>query len=209
MRPLLVVMLLFTACLSGCAGRGLSAHQCLAGDWFTVGERDGLAGLASTQVLAHQDACGKHGVVPSTAEYRRGWAAGIARFCTPDNGYAVGLSGRSYSGSCPIELEPAFRAAYEDGRVLHRARAEVARLESQLNAAETRRDAIDREITGAVVAQAQPDLTEQERLTLLETTQRLLEERDALDRQLPLIVAELEAAYRYLEQLEPSFADRR
>ena len=195
--------------VAGCASRSLSEHQCIAGDWYTVGERDGLAGASQTRVLDHQNACGRYDVVPDTASYRQGWEAGIERYCTADNGYQQGVSGRGYAGSCPPALDLAFRTAWEDGRSLYLARSAVRKLERQLQQTEERLESIDTELLGTAVAQAQPDLSEEERLALLDKTRQLLEERDRLERALPQLAADLDAAYADLELLEPSIADRR
>ena len=200
------LILVFTALLTGCASRSLTEHQCAAGDWYSIGERDGFAGSNSSRVLDHQNACGRFGIVPDTAAYRQGWDTGIRRYCTADNGYQQGVSGRGYGGSCPAELDPNFRAAWEDGRALYLARTAVNNLQRRLEQIEARRQSIDSELMGAALAQTKPDLTAEERLALVDKTKRLLEERDQLDRELPQVAAELDAAYDQLEQLEPSFA---
>ncbi len=61
MHGSLTVLILTTLVLTGCANRSLSAHQCHAGDWYTVGQHDGQQGADTSRLLAHQDACGRHG----------------------------------------------------------------------------------------------------------------------------------------------------
>ena len=71
-----VSMLLLSACSSN---PSVSESQCIAGDWQTVGYRDGTNGLRSTQLLQHQDACVQYDVIArescSAASRRASWAA--------------------------------------------------------------------------------------------------------------------------------------
>ena len=42
--------------VAGCSGNpSVTESQCIAGDWQTVGYRDGVNGLRSTQLLQHQE----------------------------------------------------------------------------------------------------------------------------------------------------------
>jgi len=118
--------------LAGCAS-SLTESQCLAGDWQTVGYRDGSLGYASTRLLEHQDACVKHGVVPDRAQYMIGWQDGVVAFCTPENGFVQGEGGAGYVRVCPVELETQFLGAYKDGRTLYLAASEVDRLAALLD----------------------------------------------------------------------------
>ena len=64
--------------LSGCAAKpSVSEYQCMAGDWQSIGYRDGSQGLARSQVLKHAEACGEYGVVPDLCTM--GKIIGIAR----------------------------------------------------------------------------------------------------------------------------------
>lgn len=194
--------------LAGCASRSLSEHQCLAGDWQTVGERDGAQGLPATHVLVHQNACGRHQIVPDSTAYRQGWARGVKRFCTEDNGYQLGLSGRANPNICPDTLARAHQQAYFDGRELYLARAEVRRLEAEIERMETRRGKIDTEILASAAAQADPVLSPTDRLALIERTRTLLAERETLDTELPVLRSALDSAYDELDAIEQSVALR-
>src|SRR5262245_23461795 len=119
--------------LAGCASTTLSESQCRAGDWQTVGYRDGADGYASTRLLDHQDACVKRGIVPDRALYMAGWHAGVVAFCTPETGFSQGEQGAGYGRICPVELEPPFLDAYKDGRSLYLASSEVERLSDLLD----------------------------------------------------------------------------
>ena len=76
---------IFAIVLSGCGGgASVSQNQCAAGDWQTLGYRDGVRGYRSTELLAHQDACGKHGVIPDRHGYTGASAAFAYQFDLTD-----------------------------------------------------------------------------------------------------------------------------
>jgi hypothetical protein len=55
-----------TAALSGC--NSMSAQECLATDWRTVGYEDGVNGYAGDRIGRYRNACSEHGVTPNLAE---------------------------------------------------------------------------------------------------------------------------------------------
>ncbi|MFK7915535.1 MAG: DUF2799 domain-containing protein [Pseudomonadales bacterium] len=193
---------------SGCANRSLSEHQCLAGDWRTVGYSDGAAGHAQTRVLTHQNACGRHNVIPDTAAYRDGWNEGIAQFCTPQRGYDRGLAGHSLPMVCPSASRQSYRAAYDTGRELFLARDAVRSLEQQLGSHEHRIDQLGDELIDSTTAQIDPLLTPKERIELVTLSKRLIEERERLHQELPELRRALDDAIIHLESVEQRFAAR-
>ena len=205
---------LFTACLlallttAGCANRSLSAHQCQAGDWQTVGYRDALNGRNQGYLLEHQNACGRHEIVPDAQAYRSGWAEGIREYCQPQRGYDLGISGGRQRNVCPADLASGYRSAYEDGRVLYLARHEVNRLESKIARDQARIDAIGRELIDTATAQVDPTLTTQDRLDLLADSKALMDERDRLADGLPGLAVDLERALAHLDDVQQSLAQR-
>ncbi len=65
-------------------------------------------------------------------DFLSGWRQGIREFCTADNGLRTGLAGRGYNGSCPADLAPAFKAYYNLGKDVRRARSNHERIEKRL-----------------------------------------------------------------------------
>jgi hypothetical protein len=128
----LPVMFAGLLALSGCAS--LSAEECLAADWYTIGIEDGSRGQPLSRVGAHREACAKVGVQPDMARYNDGRAFGLQSFCTRERGYAEGENGRSYSGVCPPHLEPVFMAGYVAGQDRYRIKQDIHRLEGELAA---------------------------------------------------------------------------
>ena len=118
--------------LSGCAS--LSAEECLAADWYTIGVEDGSRGQPVSRIGAHRKACAEVGVQPDMARYDAGRAFGLQSFCTRERGYAEGENGRSYSGVCPPHLEPIFMQGYLAGQDRFRTRQEIRRVERELAA---------------------------------------------------------------------------
>jgi len=192
--------------LSGCNSATVSESQCMAGDWQTIGYRDGANGLPSTQLLEHQDACVRHGAFPDRDQYLAGWNEGIVGYCQADNGFAVGSRGGSYRNVCPQDLAPAFLTAYEEGRALYQVRSEVISLERLIQRKEARFDTVNRELVASGTAQLNEDLTTQERVELLARTQRLMDERSELERELPELADELRYKQGELDALQRSLA---
>jgi len=116
---------------AGCST--LSESQCVASDWQTVGYADGLKGAQSSQLLQHQNACVKYGIIPEREAYLAGWEQGARRYCLPENGFSVGERGAQFSNVCPDELHPSFYAAYQEGRQLYMVRSEIDVLSRQIS----------------------------------------------------------------------------
>ena len=95
MRIIVTPLILLTSAviLSGCGGGAtVSENQCIASDWQTLGYRDGVNGIRSSQLLKHQDACVEHGIIPDRAGYMAGnYMAG--RFGDRMTGDFLGVSG--------------------------------------------------------------------------------------------------------------------
>lgn len=178
-----MAVLLFT--LAGCSSNSVSESQCIAGDWQTIGYRDGANGYRSTQLLNHQNACVKHGVIPDRASYMAGWEKGVREYCEPNNGYDVGERGEGYDNVCPDDMRDAFLAPYHAGRDLYLARCEVRDLEDAISQREYRLDAIKTELVSSTTQQFDPTLTPAARVDLLALMQRLSEEQGRINAELP------------------------
>jgi hypothetical protein len=165
--------------LGGCAS--LSESQCLADDWQTIGYSDGLQGKQTSALLKHQNACIKHGVAPDRDGYLSGWHEGIAQYCQPANGFAVGKRGSGYANVCPEQLQPAFFAAYQDGRQLYLARAEINNLERQIDRSQRQLNKVKSALVEAESLLIDGDLTSQERRQVLEQTKDLAKEQGQLE----------------------------
>ncbi len=204
-----LVSALAVVLLAGCAAKPtVSEYQCRAGDWQTIGFKDGAAGFASTQLLKHQEACGPFAIVPSRDEYLSGWQQGLTTYCTADNGFLMGRSGVGLNAVCNDELREPYASAYSDGRQLYVARRDVQQLSQKLNQQQNRLEAIKQELVGATTSQLVPDLTVEERIQLVAKAESLVEERAAILGDIPRTQAALEQAQNYLDQLDQNLALR-
>lgn len=205
MRATLILALFLV--IAGCGSRPtVSEHQCVAGDWQTVGYRDGSAGYRSTALLAHQDACGEHGIVPDRQSYMIGWEQGVREFCEPNNGFAVGERGQSHNNVCPDDLRGPFLSAYQQGRSLYQARLDVANLEHTLGQRQARLEQVKSEIVSAAAAQFSGTLMPAERMSLLARLQRLHDEQQALEVEIVDLEQERDRKAQDLDQLSQSLA---
>jgi hypothetical protein len=205
MTSRILLLLLLTS--FACAKSGsVSESQCAAGDWQTIGYRDGTVGYRSTRLLAHQDACVPHGVIPDRESYMAGWQQGVIEFCEPNNGFAVGRNGQRYDNVCPGEQRDAFLEAYKQGRTLFLAKAEVLDLERRLHAKRLRLESVKQEIVTSATAQLNPLLTPAQRVELVAQAARLNDERSLLETEIPRLESELALKAEEFEALDQSMA---
>lgn len=203
-RTLATILLAGTAALSGCAS--LSESQCLAGDWQTVGYRDGTNGQDPSALLKHQNACVKHGVTPDRQAYLAGWDRGILQYCQPRNGFALGERGASFPHLCPDTVVDLFEAAYHDGRRIYLARAEIRRLEREIDAREHRLEHLQEAIVTAESRLVEEGLGSNERRRLLEDTKAMSREQGEIAAELKELRIDVALEYQRLQQLRHALA---
>lgn len=204
-----LILLAAALILVGCASKpSVSENQCKAGDWQSIGFRDGAGGFASTRILNHQEACGEFGIVPDRGGYLAGWQDGLMTYCTADNGFQLGLRGRALNTVCSQDLREPFASAHADGRKLYIARVEVNRLSNLLANHDSRLVTIKEEMVGATTAQLAPDLTAEERVRLLAKLEALATERATIKNEIPQIEMSLADAEHHLAMLDQMYAAR-
>jgi hypothetical protein len=108
----LIVSVLVLILGGGCA---LSKQECLRGDWYGIGYKDGSRGKEYDRLLDHEKTCAKYGVLPNEAFYRRGRDKGLVVYCSEQNGYEMGNDIDKYNGVCPPEFEQMFLQGYLRG----------------------------------------------------------------------------------------------
>jgi len=161
--------------VSSCAT--MNQKDCLASDWQAVGDRDGGRGASSLKIDAYTKVCAKAGVTPDAALYAKGRAQGLVRYCTEDNGFYEGRSGRSYGNVCPLPAESAFLDGYADGERVYRATQRLDSARSDLSSADSRADKRARQADGVEDELRNPKLTEEQTRELRDRLQRLRRER--------------------------------
>lgn len=132
---------LLLASLSGCAT--LSDRECLdagATSWEGIGWADGRDGYHPDRRLnMHYEACSKVGISPDRNSYMAGWSRGILEYCTPERGYAVGLSGAGGNPElCPDGTGIIFQANVQLGLRVYEVKREMDLLYSEIEALERR-----------------------------------------------------------------------
>ena len=200
--PMLLAFSLVT--IAGCAS--LSESQCVASDWQTVGYRDGIAGNDSSQLLRHQNACVKHGVIPERESYLAGWEEGVRQYCLPENGFAAGEGGRRYANVCPEEMQSSFHAAYQEGRQLYLAQTEINSLSSAISRHESRLKQIDKELASTEAALVDDATSSLERRELLEKTKDLASEQGQLETEIQEMKVDIALKSEKLKDLRQTLA---
>ena len=190
--------------VSGCAS--LSESQCVASDWETVGYRDGLAGKQSTQLLNHQNACVKHGTVPDRDAYLAGWEDGVRQYCQPSNGFNAGEAGRSFPNVCPDDLQDAYYEAYQEGRRLYMAQAEIDGLNRQIAQKEYRINQLAAELTSAEAELIADETTALQRVRLLDQTKDLAAEQGELEAEIQQLRVDVALKGERLRSLRQTLA---
>lgn len=189
---------------TGCAS--LSESQCVAGDWETVGFRDGLAGKQSTRLLSHQNACMKHGAIPDREAYLAGWNDGVRQYCQPSNGFSNGEAGSSYPNVCPDDLQDAYYAAYQEGRRLYVARTEIDDLNRQIADKEQRIEQLAAETDSAEAELIADGTSALQRVRLLDQTKALAAEQGELDAEIQQLRVEVALKSERLKSLRQTLA---
>jgi len=110
--------------LSGCAT--MNRDECLNADWYLIGYEDGSVGKLTEQIGEHRSACAEYAVVPQMEDYLAGHQRGIRSYCTLENGFRQGRSGRALNSVCQGELRSAFVAGHRQGYEIYR-QAEVVK----------------------------------------------------------------------------------
>ncbi len=198
----LILITVVIALAAGCAGQpSVSENQCRAGDWETLGYRDGSQGQTTSRLLSHQEACGEYGIVPDRVAYMAGWDNGNATYCVPETGFSLGERGRGLTSVCQGVNRSAFVEAYEHGRALYVARDRVQQIDRQIRYDEKRLQSIDREMIEVNAAQLKPELTAEQRVLLVADFKELLDERERIEDELPHLYVELKQAEAQLDYL--------
>lgn len=192
-RIALALMALFA--MQGCAT--MSQEECLAGDWYAIGFEDGAQGRNADRIGKHRKACANYNVTPDLVAYQEGREKGLREFCRPQTGFAVGQRGHSYSGICPADLEPAFVAAYQEGKHLYSLRAQVNNTTRMLALRKEELHDLEKDLVHVAAAVIDSETTGEERAILL------IDAKDMARRR-----GELEHEILHLERDQAVFQDR-
>ena len=185
------------AASSGCSS--MSANECMATDWRTVGYEDGVVGYSGNRIGKYRKACGEHGIAPDLNQYQAGRDQGLREYCKPVNGFRAGARGNGYNGVCPAELDPAFTAAYESGRQLHTLRSRVGSTAGEIDSMRAELDRIDKNLVSTGARILDPTITHEQRAQLLVDSKQMAERKGEIKTLIPQFEADLVLYQRELD----------
>jgi len=185
--------------LQGCAN--LSQEDCRSADWYTIGYQDGLQGRVSRPVADQQQGCARRDVTVLAARYTEGRNHGLKQFCSPGNGFRLGLKGAQYNGACLADAEQEFLPAYEQGKEIIEAELQLRRLGEilQVNASELENLTVS--VQQKEVEIVARDTTLKRRADLLLEMRDLQETVAMVETEIDGIEAALEEEDRHLQDL--------
>jgi Protein of unknown function (DUF2799) len=194
MKTTSIAWVLASLSVAGCAA--MSKNECRTVDWRTVGYEDGVAGRSGDRIGRYRTACADYGVVPNLDAYQSGRSEGLREYCRPQTGFRVGESGGEYTGLCPADLAPAFTAAYESGRELHRREYRAREATERWESATREIPAIEQQLASLTFAVIDPQSTGEQRASAIVETRQLAERHERLRAEVP----ELERERQHAEQ---------
>jgi len=188
------------ACIAGLAGcSSMSASECLATDWQTVGYEDGVVGYSGNRIGHYRKACGEHGIAPDLTAYQQGREQGLREFCKPLNGFRVGARGKGYDGVCPAELDEAFLDAYQSGRQLYTMRSRVGSTAQEISSMRAELERIDADLVSVGAQILDTSTTQEHRAQLLVDSKHMAERRGEIKARIPQLEAALAVYQRELD----------
>ncbi|MGF1784652.1 DUF2799 domain-containing protein [Photobacterium swingsii] len=114
--------------LSGCAS--MSPDECKTADWYQVGYQDGVNGNNPSIINDYSKDCAEAGVSADHARWKEGFDKGTILYCSPDNGYQVGIAGKEYYGVCQSEQ---FVKNYQLGHQQYQVQQRINEIDTQIN----------------------------------------------------------------------------
>ena len=193
-RYIMILMVCTVFAISGCAT--LDKNECLNADWRTIGYEDGTRGYAGSYIRNHRKACAEYGVAPNLDLYEEGRQMGLRQYCTPRNGYRLGSSGKRYSGTCPADLDPAFRHAIQEGQKLYALEREAQNQKRAIDQAYKDLETLEIEIDATEADLIRPKVSPHRRKALLDELRMLEDGYEALSME----VYEMEKTLDHMER---------
>lgn len=184
------------------------AAACQATDWWALGFEDGVKGLRADYFGKYRRECAPHGVTANVTLYLEGRDEGLFEYCTPQNGYRLGVDGRKYANVCPPATEGAFLDSHKDGRGLHERRAAIDNISSRLNQARQRTDDLEYIIADKATAIISPATLTGDRIAIGIEIKQLTQEKVNLERSIPRMESDLGAAERELHDYRAYISGR-
>lgn len=144
----------------------MTPEECQHADWQAIGYRDGQSGFSSERLTTYVQECNDAGFNVDRAAWQHGQTLGLSLYCSPDNGYRVGLRGETYNGVCP---NTQFVKQYNLGYQAYQVKTRLSEIETELQRIDWQLDTIDSK-------------EKEKRQRLKESRSRLISERNRLIR---------------------------
>ncbi|MET0657824.1 MAG: DUF2799 domain-containing protein [Steroidobacteraceae bacterium] len=177
----------------------MSAKECRATDWRTVGYEDGVVGYSGNRIGQYRKQCGEHGISPDLNSYQLGRDEGLREYCKPLNGFRAGARGNGYKGVCPAELDAAFMDAYQSGRHLHTLRSRVGSTVNEIDSLREEADLIDRDLISVGAQILDRSIAQEVRAQLLVDSKRMAERKGEIKARIPRLEDDLVEYRRELD----------
>lgn len=203
--------LLAAAVLAVCAGvlascETMSAEECAAADWRTLGFTD-AAQNGTSRLAERSQACAERGFLADADAYMAGQVNGFYEFCQPRRAFQFARRGGAFNGSCPGEMQSAFFAAFNDGERVHDAEEELEQARGRVSSLESRRREIDDNIGSRERSFAEAT-TDEERARHRAEIDRLRRERHDVNEDIRVAQANLPRMQRFLDDLRYEIGGR-
>lgn len=182
--------------LSGCAT--LNESECKTANWEIIGLEDGSKGRPNSHIGEHRKACSEYTISPDLSAYLKGHGKGLKQYCTEQNGYQQGVSGKALSQVCSEDLAVDFSRGYQRGLVVYRAGAELRSLQSKVDSMYHRLDEIERVRTVYEEKLVHNNTSEYQR-------RKLLNEIKELERESESLLIEIDYLQPELKRLEQNY----
>jgi hypothetical protein len=180
----------------------MDREECAGADWRLIGYEDGTRGLPASRIGQHRGACADHGLSPDLDTYLAGRREGLKVYCTRDNGFDLGVRGKSIAAVCPEETASAFRSEHARGRDLYLARAKVRKLGRRIGDAKASVADNEEQIERLETQLIADDISMKRRMEIVLEIRRLVAESDDLDGRIADLEHERRQARYRLDDLQ-------
>ena len=89
-------------------------NTCKAGNWQEVGKSRGEEG-DENNFSSFEKGCAEHNVNPNKEEFEKGYKAGLALYCSPQNAQHLGSLGLSLKNNCPKKVQNSLEQSHNEG----------------------------------------------------------------------------------------------
>ena len=174
----------------------------MVADWRAIGYEDGAKGLALSYLGNHRKACAEYGVKPDMERYEQGRLAGLQEYCTPTNGYKLGVEGGRFNPVCKPPLADKFKQAWSQGNEVYNAGSRLKKSERMLNKQQKYMATLQQQIDDTEAELVKDGISSKRRKALLEELKALNAELKDAESELSFLRDDVEADRDYLEQLK-------